>query len=82
MSRQCELAGRGWPRRSSRQPLEHQDEAALSAEPLQRHAFQRCARPWRIHLKISANALRFGVEHRGGLDLLSFLESRRVKSFG
>ncbi len=52
--------------RPQSEPLEHQDQAPVHAEPAQRDADFRLARPQRA-VRVSANALRT-VDHRGGLD--------------
>ena len=56
MSRRCELTGKG-PRWAQGQPFEYQDQAAVSAEPPQRHADVGRARAIG-RLRVSAHAFR------------------------
>ena len=65
MSRRCDLTGKS-PGRPQGEPLEHQDQAAVPAEPLNVTMISD-ALGRSVKLRVSANALKT-VDHRGGLD--------------
>ena len=67
MSRRCDLTGKDGAGRPQGEPLQPQDQAAVPAQPAQRHHDVRHARPLGAASGFRPTRCKT-VDHRGGLD--------------